>query len=69
MRNVSYTDRSEQAQQEQLDWLHQIHEQESAQTAHLARIAKHTGLMYVLAIIGLALGGIYLLAQLYDAIH
>jgi transposase len=66
---VSYTDRSEQAQQEQLDWLHQIHEQEAAQTAHLARIAKHTGLMYVLAVIWIVLVGIYLLAQLYNAVH
>jgi len=69
MRTVSYTDRSEQAQQEQLDWLHQIHEQESAQTAYLARIAKHTGLMYGLAIVWVVLVGIYLLAQLYNAVH
>jgi hypothetical protein len=66
---VSYTDRSEQAQQEQLDWLHQIHEQEAAQTAHLARIAKHTGLMYVLTVIGLVLIGVWLLAQAYDLLH
>ena len=69
MRTVSYTDRSEQAQQEQLDWLHQIHEQETAQTQHLARIAKHTALMYGLAIVLTVLAGIYVLAQLYNAIH
>jgi hypothetical protein len=63
---VSYTDRSEAAQQEQLDWLHQIHEQEIAQTQHLARIAKHTALMYGLAIVWVVLVAIYVLARLFD---
>jgi hypothetical protein len=66
---VSYTDRSEAAQQEQLDWLHQIHEQESAQTQHLARIAKHTALMYGLAIVWVVLVAIYVLARLFDLMN
>lgn len=69
MRNVSYADRSEQAQQEQLDWLHQIHEQETAQTELLARIAKHTALLYGLAMVFAVLGGIYVLARLFDLAH
>jgi prophage tail gpP-like protein len=69
MRTVSYTDRAEEAQQEQLDWLSQIAEESRAQTHLLRTIARHTGLLYWSAIVGLVLVGIWLLAQLYDVIH
>lgn len=65
MRTVTFADRAEQAQQEQLDWLHHIHEQSRVQTELLRTIARHTGLLYVLAIFGLVCFGIYVLAVLF----
>jgi hypothetical protein len=66
---VAYIDRAEQAQQEQLDWLHEIHEQSQAQTELLRRIARYMALIYGLAIVCAVLGGIWLLAGLFDAVH
>jgi cell division protein FtsB len=56
------------AREEHLDWLSQQYDALSEQTellrqqnATLTRIARHTGLMYALTVIGLVVAGVWLL--------
>lgn len=70
----SYTEQERQWRDEQLNWLHEQHEVlleqvelMRQQNATQQRIARHTGLMYVLTIIWLVLGALWLLFVLIQA--
>ncbi len=56
--------RLEEWREEQRDWLNQNAEEMGAQTALLQRIARHTGLVYLVTIVGLVVGFGWLLVLL-----